>query len=203
MADELYHHGIKGQVHGVRNGPPYPLSRKVSTGKRLIKKMSNATAELKKKRTEHAEEKKKRSDLKKSKESERKRDPKSMTDEELRKAIDRMDLELRFKQKYNALNPQKVSRGKKMMNNLANDASSIFHESLKDAGKKAVTKMMNDAFNKAYSKASESSKGDKKKKEEKKDRPNKTTNITFNIGGGNKKDKPKAESKPKPDPNKK
>lgn len=25
--DELYHHGIKGQRWGVRNGPPYPLSR--------------------------------------------------------------------------------------------------------------------------------------------------------------------------------
>lgn len=24
---ELYHHGIKGQEHGVRNGPPYPLGR--------------------------------------------------------------------------------------------------------------------------------------------------------------------------------
>ena len=24
--DELYHHGIKGQKHGKRNGPPYPLS---------------------------------------------------------------------------------------------------------------------------------------------------------------------------------
>lgn len=27
--NELYHHGIKGQKWGVRNGPPYPLSSKV------------------------------------------------------------------------------------------------------------------------------------------------------------------------------
>lgn len=27
--NELYHHGIKGQRWGVRNGPPYPLSSKV------------------------------------------------------------------------------------------------------------------------------------------------------------------------------
>lgn len=26
-SDELYHHGIKGQKHGIRNGPPYPLNR--------------------------------------------------------------------------------------------------------------------------------------------------------------------------------
>lgn len=27
-SDELYHHGIKGQKWGVRNGPPYPLEEK-------------------------------------------------------------------------------------------------------------------------------------------------------------------------------
>lgn len=175
MADELYHHGIKGQEHGVRNGPPYPLSRKVSTGKRLIKKISNTTADIKKNHAEHLEEKKKRKALKRSNESERKQDPKTMTDDELRKAIDRMDLEIRFKQKYDTLNPQKVSRGKKMMDDLAEDALSIFHKSLKSAGTSAVTKMMNKAINKAidkeYSNASESSKGDKKKKNEKKDKP--------------------------------
>lgn len=26
-SDHLEHHGVKGQVHGIRNGPPYPLSR--------------------------------------------------------------------------------------------------------------------------------------------------------------------------------
>lgn len=34
---ELYHHGVKGQKWGVENGPPYPLSSDVSTGKRLKK----------------------------------------------------------------------------------------------------------------------------------------------------------------------
>lgn len=178
MADELYHHGIKGQEHGVRNGPPYPLSRKVSTGKRLIKKISNTTADIKKNHAEHLEEKKKRKALKRSNESERKQDPKTMTDDELRKAIDRMDLEIRFKQKYDTLNPQKVSRGKKMMDDLAKDVSSIFHKSLRSAGSDAVTKMMNKAINKAinkeYGNAFESSKGDKKKKNEKKDKPKPT-----------------------------
>lgn len=36
----LVHHGINGQKKGVRNGPPYPLSRAVSTGKSLKKKVS-------------------------------------------------------------------------------------------------------------------------------------------------------------------
>ncbi len=28
---ELYHHGIKGQEWGVKNGPPYPLDKKNMT----------------------------------------------------------------------------------------------------------------------------------------------------------------------------
>ena len=36
--DELYHHGIKGQNWGIKNGPPYPLGSSVSTGHRLLKK---------------------------------------------------------------------------------------------------------------------------------------------------------------------
>lgn len=34
---ELYHHGVKGQKWGVENGPPYPLSDEISTGRRLKK----------------------------------------------------------------------------------------------------------------------------------------------------------------------
>lgn len=33
----LEHHGVKGQNWGVRNGPPYPLDRSISDGKKLIK----------------------------------------------------------------------------------------------------------------------------------------------------------------------
>lgn len=33
--DYIAHHGIKGQKWGVKNGPPYPLDSKISTGKRL------------------------------------------------------------------------------------------------------------------------------------------------------------------------
>lgn len=33
--EELTHSGIKGQKWGIQNGPPYPLSRDISTGSRL------------------------------------------------------------------------------------------------------------------------------------------------------------------------
>ena len=36
---ELKHHGILGQKKGVRNGPPYPLNRIISTGSRLRDKI--------------------------------------------------------------------------------------------------------------------------------------------------------------------
>lgn len=30
QGNELYHHGIQGMHWGVKNGPPYPLDKKVS-----------------------------------------------------------------------------------------------------------------------------------------------------------------------------
>lgn len=33
--EELTHDGVKGQKWGIQNGPPYPLSRDISTGSRL------------------------------------------------------------------------------------------------------------------------------------------------------------------------
>ena len=33
VREELFHHGVKGQKWGVRNGPPYPLDREKSVEK--------------------------------------------------------------------------------------------------------------------------------------------------------------------------
>lgn len=41
--DELYHHGIKGQKWGKKNGPPYPLGSEISTGKSLKKIANNVS----------------------------------------------------------------------------------------------------------------------------------------------------------------
>ena len=39
--NELKHHGVQGQKWGVRNGPPYPLSRQGITRKEYNNKMSS------------------------------------------------------------------------------------------------------------------------------------------------------------------
>lgn len=44
--EELYHHGVKGQKWGVRNGPPYPLSSKISTGKALKKSAKSGSGKV-------------------------------------------------------------------------------------------------------------------------------------------------------------
>ena len=55
-SDYIEHHGIKGQRKGQRNGPPYPLSRTISTGSRLKANFSGGirgylqSRQLKKKR---------------------------------------------------------------------------------------------------------------------------------------------------------
>ena len=37
LDDAIKHFGIKGQKWGIQNGPPYPLSSKISNGKEIIK----------------------------------------------------------------------------------------------------------------------------------------------------------------------
>ena len=51
MYEELYHHGVKGQQWGERNGPPYPLDSKGSSlrkQKKIYKKMNKKLDDLEK-----------------------------------------------------------------------------------------------------------------------------------------------------------
>lgn len=79
MDNELYHHGIKGQKWGVTNGPPYPLNDEVSTGKRLKK-----------------EKEKKEPKNRPLKKSEATKKAKELSEEDLKKEIDRLNLEKRY-----------------------------------------------------------------------------------------------------------
>ncbi len=53
----LAHHGILGMHWGKRNGPPYPLSRAISTGRALKKKMRRNAEVRKAKKRRKAQEK--------------------------------------------------------------------------------------------------------------------------------------------------
>lgn len=49
--DELYHHGVKGQEWGVKNGPPYPLDakgRSLKKQQKLMKKQQKDSEKLEK-----------------------------------------------------------------------------------------------------------------------------------------------------------
>lgn len=50
-SDELYHHGVKGQKWGERNGPPYPLDRSLSDGSKLLPKATGSPQTKKKYKT--------------------------------------------------------------------------------------------------------------------------------------------------------
>lgn len=50
-SDELYHHGVKDQKWGERNGPPYPLDSSLSDGSKLLPKATGSPQTKKKYKT--------------------------------------------------------------------------------------------------------------------------------------------------------
>lgn len=92
---ELTHHGILGQKWGKKNGPPYPLSQ--SKRKSIPKENSNKNKEnVEDKKTAHTQT----------------RSVKDMSDDDLRKAVSRLELERRYSDLSKPQNTAKVSRGK-------------------------------------------------------------------------------------------
>ena len=152
--DELYHHGVKGQRWGTRryqnkDGTLTPRGRKRAeklrneylaiTGKKQLRgdnhKKSSSTDSSTKPKTKSVSE---------------------MSDDELRKAITRKQLE----QQYSQLNPKKVSAGKKFVDKVLLPAAT-------QAGKDALQTYMTKQFKKALGVQNEGNK--KKDKDKKKD----------------------------------
>ncbi len=128
MVNDLYlaHHGIPGQKWGKKNGPPYPLDEKKYssaekkaaniTNSRMFKagkdgkpspaeKITKSTQDIinnSSKLSEKAFQKKNQKTENKKKETISK-----LSDEELRKVIQRMELE----KKYSDLSPKTISKG--------------------------------------------------------------------------------------------
>lgn len=144
---ELYHHGILGQKWGLRNGPPYPLDSKISTGSRLKKIFSRDKGgeEVKKTKEEKdqiarakALKKENKKMLKESKRdtvtSKAVKKAKGMSDEELRDAVARLN----FEKQYAILEKDLAELNKKNPT-----LAQKIKDSIKKTGKEQASKLSN------------------------------------------------------------
>lgn len=123
--DELKHHGINGQKWGVKHGPPYPLPSNPFRRKKKKQEDSKPQAEKKKKKKEPIDAEK-RNDMKKASKNRR-----NLSDEELRKRIERIEMERKLK----TLTDEELSPGKKAVK-----------EVLSSAGKKTAQTIVSGAM---------------------------------------------------------
>lgn len=137
MGNELYHFGIKGMRWGVRR-----FQKKdgglTSAGKKRYDNDSPETGTKVKTQTN--------SDKKSSTSTSAKKSVKSMTDEELRERINRLDLEKRYKDLVKTTTPQKSTRGKDFV-------MDVLEKSGKNVATQLTTYVMGVAVNKAFAKA--------------------------------------------------
>lgn len=131
MDNELYHHGVKGMKWGVRKTPV-----RSSSGTTRKRKYNTFSLFKKKKTTRRASATKSSSTQTKS--------VKDMSDDELRRKIERVRLE----QQYQQLNPKTVSRGQRIAKRVMNN---IIVPAAEDVGKQVVKSIMVNGVNKALS----------------------------------------------------
>lgn len=124
-SDELYHYGRKGMKWGEHIfGKP----RSGSKGRVVAKKKSFSD------KAKEAKEAKKKAKAAEA-EAERKKDPRNMSDEDLRKAISRKQLENEYRKYY----PEKVSKGREFASKLWNESLA---PSLISSGKKFASDLL-------------------------------------------------------------
>lgn len=123
--NQLTHYGVLGMHWGIRKDNY--TSGYIPKGKRKQERAA--------KKKEAAEKKQRLKELKK----ETTKRPKQMTDEELRKAINRLELE----KKYKDLNSRQISEGKRL-------AADILKNSARNIGTQLGTYVMGKAINEAF-----------------------------------------------------
>lgn len=131
--DELYHYGRKGMKWGQSI---FGSKKSSSSGKSKADKERAAKRQARKERwAKEREERRKIRKEKRSTKNLRKKSVKDMTDDELKKAISRLELEKR----YNDLSPKKVTLGQKFLRGVGG----VVGESLTKAGKELLTGTLN------------------------------------------------------------
>lgn len=182
--NELYHHGVKGQRWGVRryqnkDGTLTDKGRnrllkdarkyesKVNTSvannyfarsrrAKLTQKAKDARYEVKKSDMQKARQAK---ELKSSiikKQVPKKKTVKDMSDIELQKAINRLNME----QQYARLNPKQISKGKKFIDSIGKD---VLAPAAKEVGKKLAVQLMTQSVEKTLNVKLSNSNEQKKK----------------------------------------
>lgn len=130
--DSLLHYGILGMHWGIRRTPEELGHRpRRSAGERLRSSIAN----VKEKRREHTATKASRTAI----------DVSSMSDADLNKIVNRLQLEKRYSDLMKELHPKKQSRLKKILTDLAD-------KSVRQIGEKALTKAIDNAFTTAEEK---------------------------------------------------
>lgn len=118
--DTLAHHGIDGQMWGHRNGPPYPLSRKISTGSRLkgsakrkakktqrrrVKSLKKARKAREAKRVEQQQIQKSKEEIIKSKDiNQMLKKVDDFSNQEIKDMLNRLDIENQLKDRVRKMN---------------------------------------------------------------------------------------------------
>ena len=131
MYNKLYHHGVKGMKWGVRKTPVR------SSSGATRKRKSNTLSLFKKKKTIRKVSSANSSPA-------QTKSIKDMSDDELRKKIERIQLE----QDYLQLGPKAVSRGKRITKRVMDD---MIVPAAVDIGKQAVKSIMAKGVNKVLS----------------------------------------------------
>ena len=142
--NEVYHHGIIGQKWGIRRYQNKDGSL-TAAGKKRADKLKQKYTELTGKRMRRNPTKTKESKKEETKKEESKKEVKSykdLTNEELTRLTNRMNLEKNYLDSMKNLEratPQQISRGKRFMKSLSDD---VAKPAFKEAGKDLLTRWL-------------------------------------------------------------